>query len=73
MGRMTKTSKANLSVADRCGFHDVADGVLVWVERDGNYPRAFLHDSEGPMVYPSQALARRAIRRVRSDLEPVSI
>jgi len=68
---MTKTSRANLEVADRCGFMETPAGVTVWVERTGN--RAFLHDSEGPMVYPSSALARRAIKRIRPDLEPVSI
>lgn len=71
MGRMTKTSIANLEVADRCAFQWMPHGVVVWVERDGN--RAYLHDSEGPMLYPSAALARRAVRRVRPDLEPVSI
>ncbi|HDZ55298.1 hypothetical protein LCGC14_0393450 [marine sediment metagenome] len=71
MGRMTKTSKQNLTVADTCGFSAAAPGVLVWVSRNGN--RAFLHDSESPLVYPTEALARRAIRRVRPDLQPSTI
>lgn len=71
MGRMTKTSKANLTICDACGIDSSASGVLVWVSRNGN--RAYLHDGDGPIEYPTAALARRAIRRVRSDLEPVSI
>jgi len=73
MGRMTKTSKANLLIADRCGFGTTLSGgyVGVWVERDGN--RAYLHDGDGPLLYPSVTLARRAVRRIRPDLEPVTI
>jgi hypothetical protein len=72
MGRMTKTSLENLKVADAAKFHEArGGGWLVAVERKGN--RAYLSDAEAPIAYPTQTLARRAIRRVRPDLEPTEI
>jgi hypothetical protein len=78
MGRMTKTSRENIKVADRALFHEAnpnvhhgKEGWLVAVERKGN--RAYVSDAEGPVLYPTQTLARRAIRRVRPDLEPTEI
>lgn len=72
MARMTKTSKENILVADRALFHEArSGGWLVVVERKGN--RAYLSDLDGPIAYPTQTLARRAIRRVRPDLEPTEI
>lgn len=71
MGRMTKTSKTNLMIADDCGIVAGASGWMVWVARDGN--RAYLSDSEGPLEYKTEILARRAIKRIRPDLEPATI
>ncbi|OYV96248.1 MAG: hypothetical protein B7Z62_08605 [Deltaproteobacteria bacterium 37-65-8] len=73
---MSKVSRENLKVADRAGFEhiefkDGGYGVMVWVEREGR--RAYLHGSEGPMVYPGAFEARRNIKRVRPDLEPTEI
>jgi hypothetical protein len=69
---MTKTSLENLKVADSAKYHEAtAGGWLVAVERKGN--RAYLSDAEGPIAYPTQTLARRAIRRIRPDLEPTEI
>jgi len=72
MGRMTKTSVENLKVAEAAKYYAVcSSGWLVAVERNGN--RAYLSDAEAPIAYPTQTLARRAIRRVRPDLEPTEI
>ena len=68
---MTKLSLENLKVANQVKIHTATAGWLVAVERNGN--RAYLSDADGPLAYPSQALARRAIRRVRPDLEPTEI
>ncbi len=72
MERMTKTTIANLKVADRIGFDQVdGGGVIVWLERSGN--RAYVCGSSGPLVYEYESKARRNLRRVRPDLEPTSI
>lgn len=71
MGRMTKTSRANLEVADECGVAPGASGFMVWVSKKGN--RAYLQDSEGPLEYKTKTLARRAVKRIRPDLEPTTI
>jgi hypothetical protein len=71
MERMTKTSSANLKVAEKVGLDAVAGGVLVWLERAGN--RAYVCGSSGPLVYESAQKARRNIQRARPDLEPTSI
>lgn len=72
MERMTKTTIANIKIADKAGFDDApGGGVIVWIERDGN--RAYVCGSSGPLVYEDQKKARRNINRVRIDLEPTSI
>ena len=72
MRRMTKTSLENLKVADAAKYHEgTAGGWLVALEMKGN--RAYLSDIDGPIAYPTQTLARRAIKRVRPDLEPTEI
>lgn len=71
MGRMTKTSRANLEIADACGVVAGASGWMVWVERNG--ARAYLSDSAGPLEYKTDTLARRAVKRIRPDLEPTTI
>jgi len=71
--RLTATSIANLKAADKCGYTDMdfLVGVTVWVERNGN--RAYLCGSSMVLVYPDQKAARRAIKRLRPDLEPTTI
>jgi len=75
--RMTAISVANLEVADKVGFYDSSDskggifGVMVWVEKEGR--RAFLSGSKTPLIYKDRVLARRAVKRLRPDLEPTDI
>jgi hypothetical protein len=73
MERMTKTSIANLKVADRAGFDKIAGTtqVMVWVERNGN--RAYLCGTSGPLQHASIFSARHSVRRIRPDLEPTEI
>jgi len=73
MEKMTKTSTANLGVCDKSGYTPVdgSTGVMVWVERLGN--RAYLCGTTGPLVYENKAKARRAVKRLRPDLEPTDI
>lgn len=73
MERMTKTTIANLKIADKAGFIKVdhAPGVMVWIECKGN--RGYVCGSSGPLVYENEKKARRNINRVRFDLEPTSI
>ena len=71
--RMTKTTIANVKIADKAGFEKVdgAPGVMIWIERNGN--RAYVCGSSGPLVYENEKKARRNFNRVRFDLEPTSI
>jgi len=75
--RMTATSVANLQAADKVGFYDSTDyngnvfGVMVWVEKGGR--RAFLSGSKTPLIYKDRTQARRAVKRLRPDLEPTDI
>ena len=70
--RLTATSIANAKSADKAGYTTLdSGGVAVWVERNGN--RAYLTGSRSVMAYPDQASARRAVKRIRSDLEPTTI
>jgi len=69
--RLTATSIANLKAADKCGYMEKDDGVYVWVERNGNL--AYLCGSLLMLKYPDQKAARRAIKRLRPDLEPTTI
>lgn len=72
MERMTKTTIANLKVADRLGFTAAAaGGVMVWLERNGN--RAYVCGSSGPLVYADEKKARRNLQRIRPELEPTNI
>lgn len=77
MERMTKTTIANLKVADCIGFDSVPDvpdapgAVMVYVERNGN--RAYVSGSTGPLVYENSEKARRNLKRIRPDLEPTWI
>jgi hypothetical protein len=69
---MTATSKANAKAAEKAGYTLFdGGGVGVWVECKGN--RAYLCGSTNVLAYPDQQAARRAFKRVRSDLEPTTI
>lgn len=70
--RMNKTSKSNIAVADAAQVHPVDGGVLLSVSRNGNV--AYVHGSDfAPILYASAAAARRALQRIRPDLEPTTI
>jgi hypothetical protein len=68
--RITAQSKANIQAADRAEL--VASGeeqrVKVWKEGRA----AFVCGKEGPMLYPTANDARRAIKRLRPELELTS-
>lgn len=70
--RMTSISKSNLLVADFAqimAFDTGGYGVKVW--RGDSV--AFLHAGFTIMVYKSPELARRAVRRLRPDLETPTV
>jgi hypothetical protein len=69
--RMTATSRENVKVAEKAELVplDVGWGVKVW--KGGK--AAFVSSPDGPMVYPTRTLARRAVRRIRRDLQPTEI
>ena len=74
--RMTKQSVENLKVAEAVRLEPTENegiyyGTMVAIYRNSN--KAYLHCSDGPMVYPSLLVARRSIKRIRPDLEPTEI
>lgn len=72
MSRMTQTSKANILAADRAELVPLDDGghgVKVW----RGDKAAFVSHATGPIAYPTATLARRAVKRLRPDLEPTTI
>jgi hypothetical protein len=74
MSRMTKTSIANLKVADSARIERFQGGpsCLVSVWKNGN--RAYLCGADqNKIMYSSPMVARRSIRRIRPDLEPTEI
>ena len=73
MARMTKTTKANLMVADKIVIEptDTGEEFFVKIYRGGKL--AYLADAEGPITYETVTEARRTIRRIRKDIEPVTI
>lgn len=73
MGRMTKTSKENLLVADRIEIEknrNYNDFAVVLFRGDR---MAYLSCKDGPMTYKTISDARRAVKRIRPDLEPTTI
>lgn len=70
--KMTSISKSNLLAADSVQimpFDAGGYGVKVW--RGDSV--AFLHAADSIMIYKSAELARRAVRRLRPDIEPTTI
>lgn len=68
---MKKTAVENLKVCDRAEIvrHDDA-AFTISVYRDGyDWPSA-IHGSDGIIIYKTETLARRAIKRLRPDLSP---
>ena len=70
---MTKTTKANIEVADKIVMQeaDAGNEFFVKLYRDGKL--AYVSDIHGPITYGTVTEARRAIRRIRKDIEPVTI
>lgn len=70
--KMTSISKSNLLASDSVqiiAFDTGGYGIKVWRGENAS----FLHASESVMVYKTPDLARRAVRRLRPDLEPTTI
>lgn len=70
--KMTSISKSNLLASDSAqiiAFDAGGYGVKVW----RGYSSAFIHAACTIMVYKSPELARRAVRRLRPDLEPTTV
>ena len=74
MTRMTKTTIANLQVADAAQIHFFEGGprCLLSVSRNGNVAYVTGSD-EDAILYASPSAARRALQRFRPDLEPTTI
>ena len=80
--RMSKTSRQNIESAERAVIEKSEHGFMIRLEKQINKNgvpgfSTYVSSPEAPMLYPSVALARRAIQGVRSDLrieywEPIS-
>lgn len=73
MGRMTKTTKANLEIADKIVIEATEGGNEFFVKLYRGGKLAYLSDAQGPITYGTVTEARRTVRRIRKDLEPVTI
>lgn len=70
--RLSKTSIENLKVADKVVIEEkIGNFCTVRVELNGN--SAYLNGGESIMHYPTVQKARRAVKRIRPDLEPTTI
>ena len=80
--RMTKTSRQNIESAERAIIEKSENGYMIRLEKQidkSGVPAfsSYVSSPESPMLYPSVALARRAVQGIRPDLriehwEPVS-
>jgi len=68
--RITAQSKANIQAADSAELVEGDFGMMVKVWKDGRV--AFVHGGGGPMIYPTANDARRAVKRLRPELELTS-
>lgn len=68
--RITAQSKANIKAADRAELVASSGDQMVKVWKEGK--AAFICGKEGPMLYPTANDARRAIKRIRPELELTS-
>ncbi|MGB3222959.1 MAG: hypothetical protein WBB23_09170 [Desulforhopalus sp.] len=69
--RLSKISKENLLIADKIVIEEKVGFCTVRVEKGGN--AAYLNGGETIMHYDTVQKARRAIKRIRPDLEPTTI
>ncbi|MGB3226180.1 MAG: hypothetical protein WBB23_25555 [Desulforhopalus sp.] len=71
MARLSKTSIENLKIADKIVIEEKIGFCTVRVELNGN--AAYLQGGDSIMHYDSIQKARRAVKRIRPDLEPTTI
>ncbi len=69
MVRMTKASRLAIETAEKIVLQKFEEGWGIYVFREGR--RILVQCAESGIVYPSRALARRAVKRIRPDLDPV--
>jgi len=67
--RMTKASRMAIEAAEKIVLQKFAEGWGIYVFRGGQ--RLLVQCAESGIVYPTRALARRAVKRIRPDLDPV--
>jgi hypothetical protein len=72
--RITAKSKANIQAADRAEIVELKDleGDRFTVKIWKNERCAFIMGSQSVIVYPTAHDARRAVKRIRKDLELTS-
>ena len=68
--RMTKASKMALETADYIYFTNSAQGVSIFVTKGGR-KIVIQSGAGGAVIYPTRVHARRAVKRVRPDLDPI--
>jgi len=68
--RITAQTKANIAAADRAELIKVGEGQIVKVWKADR--AAFICGSLGPVIYPHEAAARRAVKRIAPNLELTS-
>ena len=70
MARMTKASVDLFSRAKEVFYRQEKSGVSIYLlMEDGQ--KKWIQGAEGILIYPDRFNARRAIKRLRKDLEPV--
>jgi len=69
--RMTKASKMAIEKAEKIFLERNSDGWSIFTFKDGK--RIPVQCAEGGIAYPSRALARRAVKRIRPDLDPLDL
>ena len=70
MARMTKASVEILSRAKEAFYRQERGGISVYVlMEDGQ--KKWIQSAEGILLYPDRFNARRAVKRLRKDLEPI--
>ena len=70
--RMTATSRANLAAAERVEIVELDDGAGYALQAWKGERSAMVKNGEGVATWDDAVTARRALRRVRRDIEPTS-
>ena len=71
--RMTKTSRQNVESAERAVIEKTEHGYMIRLEKGINKAgvpgfSTYVSSPEAPMLYPSVALARRAVQGIKPSL-----